>query len=153
QRRSDAGRGAGDQDGAPVAQAATGQEECGAKAASDGGSSASRSAMVIFDRASPAARSAAVRALATWRGMWVLTGQCLAPAGGEPRWAQPFTALSTTSRVMASGRCNSQAPPEAPGRVAIRPALASKAVTRRTTTGFVGTEAASTALGAAAAGE
>ena len=65
QRRADAGRGAGDQDGGAAVQAATGQEACGAKAASDGGSSASKSAMLIFDRASAAARSAAVRALAT----------------------------------------------------------------------------------------
>ena len=65
QRCADAGGRARYQDGAAAFQAATGQDACGAKPASDGGSSASRSAMVIFAKASPAARSAAVRALAT----------------------------------------------------------------------------------------
>ncbi len=44
---------------------------------------------------------------------------------------------------MASGGLSSQAPPLAPGRVAIRPALAKSAVTRRTTTGLVAMEVAS----------
>ena len=79
----------------PQPQAATGQAAWAAKAARDGGFSARRSAMVILDKASVAASSAAVRALATWRGICSLIGQPLAPAGGEPMWAQPFTAFST----------------------------------------------------------
>ncbi|MNE27265.1 hypothetical protein D3C80_1206680 [compost metagenome] len=70
QGRADAGAGPRDQDGLAMRpqatrQAATGQDECGAKSRSEAGSASSRSAMVILARASPAARSAAVKALAT----------------------------------------------------------------------------------------
>ena len=47
---------------------------------------------------------------------------------------------------MRSGGLSSQHPPWAPGRVAMSPDFASMAVTRRTTTGLVGMEAASRAL-------
>ena len=74
-------------------------------------------------------------------------------AGGAPKWAQPLTARSTVSREILSGARSSQAPPPAPVRVPISPARASMAVTRRTTTGLVGTEAARQALDTAPGAE
>jgi hypothetical protein len=57
------------------------------------------------------------------------------------------------SSVMVSGGRVNQAPPPAPARVPIRPARDSIAVTRRTTTGLVGTEAARAALATASAAQ
>ncbi len=107
--------------------------------------------MIRLNR-SAAAWSAALMAEATARGIVWLTGHPFAPGGGQPRWAQPFTARSTLSSPIRSGSRNSQQPPFAPGRVAISPALASMAVTRRTTTGLVGMEAASSAEDTAVSG-
>ncbi len=70
-------------------------------------------------------------------------GQAREPIRGTPMRAHSLTACSTASSPIRSAGRASQAPPEAPRRVQIRPALASMAVTRRTTTGLVATEAAS----------
>ena len=59
--------------------------------------------MVIFGRASAAARSAAVRALAAWRGMCSLTGQPLAPAGGDPEVGAAVDGRSTSSSADVFG--------------------------------------------------